>query len=255
MLRRTGGEAAEDQPMIEMRGDEPAYEARPRSASLRERLDSFVFVRELDDASRERLASVARPLVQEAGTLILDLGSIVDPLVLLERGSLRVFRSSADGREITLYRVLPGEVCVLAVSGAVGGFSYPAQAVTESRVEGIALPASAVRRELEAHEGFRRYILRMLTTRLVESLELVSELAFDRVDVRLARRLLVLSARDNGLIAPIEMSHAELASELGTAREVVTRVLHSFEDLGLVVLGRRRITVADAEALSLRAGW
>lgn len=224
------------------------------SSPLSRRLEAFPFLRELDPAGRERLAAVAFRFSQEAGVLLVDQGGAIDPLVLVERGAIRVLRSSDDGREITLYRVLPGELCVLALTGVVENLAYPAQAVTETRVEGLALPAAALQREIEAQPALRRFVVRMLLSRLVESMELCFELAFARVDARLARKILALSRREGGMLAPIEKTHAELAAELGTAREVVTRLLNTFEQQGLVSLARRRILVEDESALADRAG-
>ncbi len=220
----------------------------PESAVVR-RLAVFAFAPELSPAGLAGLERDTRPLAVESGRTLLEEGGTCDPLLLVERGSIRVFRRAPGGREISLYHVEPGEACVLAISAVLGRTAYSACAVAAEGLRGLAVPASVFRKVYTAEQALQRFVMDLMSRRLAVLMELVSEVAFERMDRRLALFLAGEAEKAPGLLAPVVRTHEQIAGELGTAREVVSRLLRSFEDRGLVELGRGRVRVLDAEAL------
>ncbi len=164
------------------------------------------------------------------------------PLVL--QGEICVSRSSADGvRTMELYRVTPGEICVVSASSLLAHRNLNAQgtAVTCSR---LMLLAPDLFERWTAHPAFRQFVFGVFSERLTDLMNLIDAIAFQRLDRRLAHHLL-------GHGQYLRTTHHALADELGTVREIVTRLLNRFAAAGYVSLGRERIEVLDA--LSLRA--
>ena len=201
---------------------------------------------------RQLLESVAERRRFPKGTVIYEEGFPCPLVPLLLSGVVRVFKMSETGREITLYRVEPGQLCVLSSTCALAGHDarLPAVAVAESDVELLAVPSHVFRRLLREQPELQSFINRMLTERLAEMMMVVDEVAFGRVDLRLAEWLLRSAPEGTAGAAPaVEMTHAQIAMELGSAREVISRLLKEFERQGLLVLGRGRIELRDRAGL------
>lgn len=163
------------------------------------------------------------------------------PLVL--DGTVRVSTVSSGGREIVLYRVTPGEGCILSGGCLLGHTDYSATGVAESDVRLVRLPPALFNELMTVSEPFRRFVFDMYGSRLAEVMELVEEVAFRKVDTRLAKLLV-----QRGPV--IEATHQALADELGSVRVFVSRMLRSFEERGWVRLERERVTVVDPRALT-----
>ena len=188
------------------------------------------------------LAARARPLRVPAGTRLFDAGQPCPGFPLVDEGSVSVSMLSPDGRRLELYRVEPGEVCVVSATCL---FAHRvATATGEARTETALRVISPADFEdvCERDAVLRRYVLGLMAERLADLMALVEAVAFQRLDQRLAA---LLCARGPQLHA----THQQLADELGTVREIVSRLLRRFERDGWVVLGRERIDVADAAAL------
>jgi len=164
-------------------------------------------------------------------------------LVVL-KGHVRVQLISAGGREVTLYRVDPGHTCVLTTSCLLSANEYPAEAIAESEVEALGISQAAFQDALAKYANFRQHVFEKFSERLKNVIVRVEELVFESVDARLARTLLKLDSEGKQ-----DVTHQELAVELGTAREVISRHLKQFKDDGLVRLGRGRVVVTDADRL------
>lgn len=203
----------------------------------------------LDPAARDAVRAAARRVHLPAGAAAFGPGQPCAHWLILCSGHLRVSRLSADGREIVLYRVHPGESCVLTTAGLLEGGTYDAEAIAETEVEALLLPAAEFLRLIAEQPSFRRLAFAAYAARIAALMELAAELAFDEVGTRLARRLLALRAADGTVPA----THEALAAELGTAREVVSRRLKAFERAGHVTLARGRIVVTDSRALAAAA--
>ncbi len=188
------------------------------------------------------LAQQALALQAPAGRLLFDAGQACEALPLVLDGVIRVAKRSEGGREIVLYRVRPGEVCLVTASCLLGGAAYPASGVAETAVTALALPRPLFMRLVEAHAPFREAVFALFAGRLTALMQLVEEVAFRRLDQRLAALLLA-----RGPV--LAVSHQALADELGSVREIVSRLLGQFEDQGWVRLGRERIEVVRPEGL------
>lgn len=162
------------------------------------------------------------------------------PLVL--QGCVKVSKTSASGREIVLYRVDPGEACVMSGGCLLGNADYSATATAEGDVELLAMPGPVFQQLILESAPFRGFVFGMYGRRLGEIMELVEEIAFRKLDARLANLL----AHRGPVIAE---THQKLADELGSVREVVSRTLRSFEQRGWITTERERITVVDPKAL------
>lgn len=165
------------------------------------------------------------------------------PLVL--EGSARVFKLSESGRELTLYRVEPGQSCIMTASCILSGVEFPAFAATETEVEAIVIPPDILHRWVNQYEVWRQFLCGMLASRLSEVIAVVEEVAFQRVDTRTAEYLLQSAGADG----TIKKTHLEIATDIGTSREVVSRILKEFEHQGLITLARGEIQTQNSNEL------
>jgi CRP/FNR family transcriptional regulator len=199
----------------------------------------------LADLTPEMNQAVARqaiPMTAPAGALLFDAGNACQALPLIISGSIRVFKRADSGREISLYRVNPGEICIVTVSCLLGGDPYPATGVAEADITALALPRPLFLTLTENHPAFRQAVFHLFGDRLAGLMQLVEEVAFRKLDQRLAA---LLASR-----APLILgSHQRLADELGSVREIVSRLMKQFEEQGWIRLGREKIEVLDAGAL------
>ena len=167
------------------------------------------------------------------------------PLVL--QGEVRVARGSAGGRQLELYRVTPGEMCIVSTACLFGSVPLTAHGTTTAPTELLLLSPPGFNRWC-ADEAFRRLVFGVFADRLADLMALAEAVAFQRLDQRLAGALL---GRGN----PLRRTHQQLADELGTVREIVTRLLRRLERDGLLRCGREQIELLDLPALrALAAG-
>jgi CRP/FNR family transcriptional regulator len=159
---------------------------------------------------------------------------------------VRVAKGSESGREILLYRVAPGQACILSGGCLLGHADYSARGVAEEEVTVLIVPPELFQSLMVESEPFRRFVFGMYGERLAEVMELVDEVAFRRLDQRLAQLLL-----QRGPV--LEVTQQQLADELGSVREIVNRLLRSFESRGWVRVERERVTVRDPRALAALA--
>lgn len=187
------------------------------------------------------LAALPPPVDVAAGTLLFDAGAPCPGFPLVLAGEVRVARGDPHGREIELYRVTPGEVCVVSMTCLFAGSNASAHGVASRDSRLLLVPPPMFLRWC-AHEPFRRYVFGVLAERLADLMALAEAVAFRRMDQRLAAALL-------GHGQMLRQTHQQLADDIGTVREIVTRLLGRFERSGWVRLGRERIEVTDADAL------
>ncbi|MDQ5914738.1 MAG: family transcriptional regulator, anaerobic regulatory protein, partial [Pseudomonadota bacterium] len=161
---------------------------------------------------------------------------------LLISGSIKVVKAAPSGREMLLYRVEPGGSCIITSSCLLGHTAYSARGEAETDLQMLALPPALFSRLVAEQAAFRDFVFHLFSDRIAELMQLVEEVAFHRLDQRLAR--LLLSRGDS-----IQATHQALADELGSVREIVSRLLKGFASEGLVSLGRENITLLDREGL------
>ena len=199
----------------------------------------------LPRAVRDRLVQVAQIRTYHKGDHVFGPQNLPDSLLFLYSGSLRVSQSSDTGREIVLYRVEAGESCVLTTACMLTEEAYNAEGIAETDLTVIVLPKMAFDRLVAEEPEFRSFVFAAYSRRLIDLLRVVDDVAFGRIDVRLADRLLALAGGDKEIAA----THQQIASELGTAREVISRVLNDFQKRGLIAQSRGRIALTDKPAL------
>jgi CRP/FNR family transcriptional regulator len=200
----------------------------------------------LDTATRTRLRDLARPVSAPAGTCLFREGSPCQAYLILLAGQVRVSKTGETGREIVLYRVEPGQTCVVTTACLMAGTDYDAEGIAETDIQARALPLAAFRTLLAGSASFRDFVFRAYGLRIADLLLVIQEVAFGRIDQRLASHLLALG---HGQPA-VRATHQELAVELGTVREVVSRQLKDFEHRGWLRLSRGQIELADPDALA-----
>ncbi|WP_029011065.1 Crp/Fnr family transcriptional regulator [Azospirillum halopraeferens] len=193
----------------------------------------------------ERLRREARPVRLPRGTVVFRPGHPCSSYLMVVDGAVRVQMIGESGREIVLYRVQRGETCILTTACLMTRAGYNAEGVVETEVTAMALDAQPFHDLLARSAAFRDFVFASFGARLTGLMMLVEEVAFGRVDLRLARFLLDRRDAAGGL----DTTHQAVAVELGTVREVVSRQLKEFERRGLVGLTRGRIAVHDAAAL------
>ena len=165
------------------------------------------------------------------------------PIIL--NGKVKVFTRAENGREILLYRLSQGDSCVLTTSCLFGHKNYPAEGKTETDVNALAIPVKQFNDVLKNSETFREMVFTAFSSHLSELITLVEEVAFGRLDVRLAKHLLEQGDENNIMTS----THQNIATELGTAREVISRQLKEMESKGYIEIKRGNIKTNDIPAL------
>lgn len=161
-------------------------------------------------------------------------------------GQTRVYRTSSTGREVSIYRVQSGGTCVLTTQCLLSGGTFPAESVAESDVVLAAIPAAAFRQLIDVSSTFREFVLNDQARLLGSLFSLIEDVAFKSVDQRLAARLLA----DAGESGVIHKTHHQLALDLGSVREVITRQLGNWERAGWITTTRGAIQIIDRGALA-----
>ncbi|MCG7628589.1 Crp/Fnr family transcriptional regulator [Epibacterium sp. MM17-32] len=194
---------------------------------------------------RDRLQKVARAIEIPAGAQVFGPANIPDSLFFLYEGRIRVSQSSDTGREIVLYRVDAGESCVLTTACMLAEEAYNAEGIAETDITAIVLPKPDFDRLVAEEDAFRKFVFAAYSRRLIDLLRVVDDVAFGHMDVRLAERLIALA----GDFKEVAATHQDLASELGTAREVISRILQDFQKREMIAQSRGRIELLDKPAL------
>jgi CRP/FNR family transcriptional regulator len=195
-------------------------------------------------ATLERMAREGIYRKAAAGTPMFDAQSPCGGFPLVLSGSIRVLQRYPNGRELQLYRVKPGESCLLSGSCLLGQTNYTASGIAETEVELLILPPPLFQALIAEDESFRRHVFDVFGERLAALMQVVEAIAYQKLDQRLAALLVARSADGE-----IHATHQALADDLGSVREIVSRLLRSFEDRGWVDLGRERVRVVDRAAL------
>lgn len=184
-----------------------------------------------------------------AGTVLFRAGDPCRGFVDVQRGSIRVSLTAASGREVVLYRVLPGEICLQTFSCLVDSHDYAAEGVAETELEATLIPPARFREMLAADGAFRDRVMHAVSGRFTDFLRFVEDVTLAGLEARLARALLRLQGPD----ATVHATHEALAREAGSAREAVSRQLAAFRRQGFVDTARGAVRLLDRDALSARA--
>lgn len=184
-----------------------------------------------------------------AGKDVFIEGDRADAIAVLLSGAVRVYKIGETGREITLYRFGLGQSCILTANAILNQQAFPAIATVEQDAEAIMIPADAFRAWVRRYDLWREFVFDLLSQRLVSVMAIVEQVAFRRMDARVAKLLWQRAAIEQ----PIRITHQEIAAELGSSREVISRILEDLAERGLIRTARGAIEIVDGEALQIRA--
>lgn len=184
-----------------------------------------------------------------AGKDVFVEGDQADAIALLISGVVRVYKIGETGREITLYRFGNGESCILTANAILSRKSFPAIATVEKQAEAVMIPADIFRDWVKRHDPWREFVFDLLSERLSTVMAVVDEVVFQRMDRRVASLLLAKSMIQH----PIRITHQEIAAELGSSREVISRILEDFSQRDIIKPGRGTIEILDVEELTSHA--
>lgn len=212
-------------------------------------LTALPFLQRADSQMRREFQQAAWLAHIPAGREIFAEGDLVEAIALVLSGVVRVYKIGESGREITLYRFGDGQSCILTANAILSRKTFPAIATVERDAEAVMVPAEKFREWVNKYESWRDYVFDLLSERLSSVMALVDEVAFRRMDARLAAFLLKRARLEN----PLHLTHQQIAGELGSSREVISRLLEDFTERGWVRAGRGEIAIIDAEALETRS--
>jgi CRP/FNR family transcriptional regulator len=213
------------------------------NATVGERLlEQYPALRELPPAEFARMLAEGSARSVPAGTVMFDEAQPCQGFPFVLAGAIGVSKRSESGREIQLYTVDAGGSCILSSTCLLGDIAYDARGVALTDTSLFTLPRPTFERLLRSSDGFRRYVFRLFAERISDLMQTVEAVAFRRLDQRLAGLLLKRGPQ-------VFASHQQLADELGSVREIVSRIMRNFAEQGLVQTGREQITVLDPAGL------
>ncbi len=190
---------------------------------------------------RSRVLAGLKSVTVPAATTLFDERQPCQGFPFVLAGAIRVVKPAANGRELPLYRVLPGESCIITSGCLLGHADYNARGVAEAETT-LALLPHPLFDELLTQPAFRDFIFHLFSERIADLMQLIEEVAFRKLDQRLAGLLL-------GKGRLVKATHQQLADELGSVREMVSRLLKGFAEHDLVRMSREQIEIVDAAGL------
>ena len=176
-------------------------------------------------------------------------GDRVEAIALLISGVVRVYKIGETGREITLYRFGNGSSCILTANAILSQKTFPAVATVEQDAEAVMIPADTFRDWVRRYDLWREFVFELLSQRLSTVMEIVDEVVFRRMDRRVASLLLTQAKKQN----PLHITHQEIAAELGSSREVISRLMEDFVSDGSIRSERGKVEVLDFGLLETRS--
>lgn len=198
------------------------------------------FLSSSNERVKSRVMQFGAVIKLPKGALIFNEGAACTNLAIVLSGRVRVFKLSKTGREITIYRINKSESCILTISSILSDLKFPATAVVEEDLTALMLPSNIFKELVDLDGKWRNYTFRLVNQRLANVITVVEEVAFRRMDERIAE-FLISKTKDGNY--ELTITHKQIADELGTHREVVSRILKDFEKDGSIQLGRNRIKV------------
>lgn len=212
-------------------------------------IDTMPFLQNADPGFIKEFQRSAFLTKIPAGRDVFLQGDRIEAIALLVSGGVRVYKIGETGREITLYRFGNGSSCILTANAILSQQTFPAIATVEVDAEAVMIPADVFRDWVKRHDLWRDFVFELLSQRLSTVMAVVDEVVFQRMDRRVANLLLKRGETDS----IIHVTHQEIASELGSSREVISRLLEDFISEGCIRSGRGVIEILDFEQLRVRA--
>jgi len=218
-------------------------------SELKSQLSDYPDLTENADAQCWDMLAQAKLVKIDPNTILFQGGDVCEYFMLIVEGCIRVFKESNEGREVTHYRVETGQIYIHNPNSLVDGIEDPITARTEKPMRGIVISKAAFKKALDESSSFRNYVLRTLAGRISHMADLISGFAFDRLDLRVACWLNEEFERSCG--RPIKVTNSDVADELGTTREMISRILKDFEHKRCIQLARGKIHLVCKNTLHL----
>lgn len=216
------------------------------NAKVERWIERFPLIRNFSPAHMQIARGTVHFPVLEAGAVAYELDGECTNYLMCIDGLTRVFRMSESGREMLIYKVTGGGTCVLTTQCLLAGGGFPAESIAEEHTELAALPVSTFQQLMAESKEFRSFVLDDYTKLMASMFTLIQEVAFAPLEQRLARRLLA----EAGTAGIVVKTHQQLAADVGSAREVVSRILAQWAEAGLVELRRGQVQIVDRAALA-----
>ena len=208
-------------------------------------IDRFSGLSRLDDQTKALLLARSHVISAPKGEAVFGPGNSPENMLFLMEGTVRVQQVSETGHEIVLYRIEAGESCVLTTACLLAYDDYAATGIAETDIAAAAVPRDLFDELVARSRPFRDFVFAAFAKRITDLFLVIDEVAFQRLDVRLADKLVRL-ADGSGHIAT---THQQLSVELGTAREVVSRQLQEFQRRGWIAQSRGCVSLTDRPSL------
>ena len=208
-------------------------------------LDLFPFLATATAEFQYIFFNAAIPAQIPAGHTIAETGSECSQLALVLSGSVRVYKLAAKGREITLYRIKDGDSCVLTASCLMSATPFPAIAVAETELDALIIPAESAKAWMTQYPAWSSFVFGLISKRLAEVITVLENVTFQRLDIRVAAYLVKMAGNGPSL----NITHHEIAADLGSSREVVSRTLKEFDKHGWINMGRGELIIKDLPQL------
>jgi CRP/FNR family transcriptional regulator len=199
-------------------------------------LEIFPFFQNAPQSLVESILSLSRHNKIPGNVLVKLEGDQCQDFVLMLSGEKRIYKAGGSAREITLYEIGPGDICVLNASCILSNTKLPANAATTSETEVLLLPSQHFLDMIAVYEEMRTFVHSHINASLASIMALISEIVFGKMDERLINYLIEKSENNT-----LTRTHQQIAQDLGTSREVVSRLLKDFERTGLILLSRNFI--------------
>ena len=208
-------------------------------------IETFEGLNALEPEWKNAIARKSRLVSIPKETKVFEPGKSVNDMIFLLEGTGRVQQVSEGGREIVLYRIEAGQSCIMTASCLLGHEEYSAEGISETKIVAAVIPQDAFNELLANSASFRSFVFSTFSQRLAELMTIINEVAFRRLDIRLAQKLLDLSSNTH----EVKITHQQLATELGTVREVVSRQLQEFHRRNWLELNRGLIVIKERRGL------
>jgi CRP/FNR family transcriptional regulator, anaerobic regulatory protein len=207
--------------------------------------DHFPALKRLSADARSRLIRASAIVELPEGSRIFGPGHAPESFMLLLEGTIRVQQVSENGREIVLYRVQSGESCALTTACLMGYEEYQAEGIAETGIRAVAIQRALFDELIASSKEFRQFVFTAFSRRITNLFQVIEDVVFARIDVRLAQRLLDLANK----AGHVDATHQQLANELGSAREVISRQMTEFQRRGWISAQRGSIELVKRTAL------
>lgn len=224
---------------------EPALLAAHIATAMPDWTDQFPPLKRLSADALSRLVQAGTIVEMPEGSRIFGPGQAPKSFMLLLEGTIRVQQVTENGREIVLYRVHAGESCALTTACLMGYEEYQAEGIAETNIRAVAIQRALFDDLIASSKEFRQFVFTAFSRRVTNLFRVIEDVVFGRIDARLAQRLLDLADK----AGHVDATHQQLANELGSAREVISRQLTEFQRRGWISAQRGSIALADRPAL------